>query len=36
VLVSELVDRMRAAAEEDPTWLGSERNLALLEEFAAK
>jgi len=36
VLVSELVDRMRAAAEEDPTWLGSERNLALLEEFAAE
>jgi hypothetical protein len=27
---------MRAAAEEDPTWLGSERNLALLEEFAAE
>jgi hypothetical protein len=36
VLVSELVGRMRAAAEEDPTWLGSERNLALLEKFAAE
>jgi hypothetical protein len=36
VLVSELVDRVRAAAEEDPTWLGSERHLALLEEFAAE
>jgi hypothetical protein len=36
VLVTELVDRMRAAAEEDPTWLGSARNLALLEEFAAE
>ncbi len=35
VLVSELLDRMRAAAE-DPTWLGSERNRALLDEFAAQ
>ena len=36
MLVSELIDRMRAAAEKDPTWLGSERNLVLLEEFAAE
>jgi len=36
VLVSELVQRTRAAAEEDPAWLGSDANRALLQEFAAQ
>jgi hypothetical protein len=35
VLVSELVDRMRSASQEDPAWLGSEGNRTLLEEFAS-
>jgi len=34
VLVSELIERTRAAAEHEPAWLGSESHLALLEEFA--
>jgi hypothetical protein len=35
VLVSELVDRMRSASQEDPAWFGSEGNRTLLEEFAS-